>query len=530
MADELEYVVHGALMVCDKGTAPGFFTPTYNAKTKVSGCLVTTAMDKLPITNIPSFTVCSISQKPCIPVPTEWENTYKVKVQGQDTLLARSCMKCGLGGKIEFVTSGQVPLPQDALDDIKAMQEAGVEPEEDDGLSWWDAAELIPVIGSGIGIVREAKKGHWWMAAANVGFLISDIAGVVSFGATTAASTAGKTALKGGTKIAAKSATKAAAKKVGKTGLKTALKLTAKGAKEKFVTKVGEIVAKASKGKICVLACFPAGTKVHTATGIRNIEDIQVGDSVWSFNEMTGEYGLQKVLRVMSRESDHSIQLYVNREMIETTALHPFYTSDGWKDAGDLVAGDYIKTQTGELVEINKVVYQYNAKKVFNFEVANWHTYFVGALAWLVHNARPCLDKIKNLPEWLQHIQKGNYFNFIREQTYKRLGGFNEVVLSTGKRLDSYIPNKEIVSRKFTQLGEDGVKHIDELAKKYKPGTSIKNTPRNAEVIGQGGDALKGQMILEVPPQKAAIPEKVLDRANKKDVLIRDTNGKIYNK
>lgn len=94
--------------------------------------------------------------------------------------------------------------------------------------------------------------------------------------------------------------------------------------------------------------------------------------------------------------------------------------------------------------------------------------------------------------------------------------------------MDSYIPNKEIVSRKFTQLGEDGVKHIDELAKKYKPGTSIKNTPRNAEVIGQGGDALKGQMILEVPPQKAAIPEKVLDRAKEKHVVIRDTNGKIY--
>ena len=254
MADELEYVVHGALMVCDKGTAPGFFNPTYNAKTKVGGCLVTTAMDKLPITNIPSFTVCSISQKPCIPVPTEWENTYKVKVQGQDTLLARSCMKCGLGGKIEFVTSGQVPLPQDALDDIKAMQEAGAEPEEDDGLSWWDAAELIPVIGSGIGIVREAKKGHWLMAAANVGFLISDIAGVVSFGATTAASTAGKTALKGGTKIAAKSASKAAAKKVGKSGLKTALKLTAKGAKEKFKKSIDDIIKYVRKGKKSVTA------------------------------------------------------------------------------------------------------------------------------------------------------------------------------------------------------------------------------------------------------------------------------------
>lgn len=508
MADELEYVVHGALMTCDKGTAPGFFNPTYNAKTKVAGCLVTTAMDKLPITNIPSFTVCSISQKPCIPVPTEWEKTYKVKVQGQETLLARCCMKCGLGGKIEFVTSGQVPLPQDALEDIKAMQESGAEPEEDDSLSWWDAAELIPVIGSCIGIVREAKKGNGWMVAANVGFLISDVAGVVSFGATTAASTAGKTALKTGVKVAGKSATKAAAKKVGKTGLKTALKLTAKGAKEKFVAKVGEIVGKASKGKICVLACFSAGTKVHTETGIRNIEDIRVGDSVWSYNEITGEYGLRQVLRVISRKSDHTVQLYIDKEMIETTVLHPFYTSEGWKNAGDLVTGDHIRTQTGEVVEINKIVYQYKAKKVFNFEVAEWHTYFVGTLAWLVHNARPCLDKIKNLPEWLQHIQKGNYFNFIREQNYKRLGGFNEVVLSSGKRLDSYIPNKEIVSRKFTQLGEDGVKHIDELAKKYRPGTPIKNTTRNAETIGQGGSKLEGQMILEIPPQKGTVPQK----------------------
>lgn len=95
--------------------------------------------------------------------------------------------------------------------------------------------------------------------------------------------------------------------------------------------------------------------------------------------------------------------------------------------------------------------------------------------------------------------------------------------------MDSYIPNKEIVSRKFTQLGENGVKHIDELAKKYKPGTSIKNTSRNAEVIGQGGNKLKGQMILEVPRQKGAVPQKVLEHATDKQVLIRDTNGKIYN-
>lgn len=405
MADELEYVVHGALMMCDKGTAPGFFSPTYNMKTKVNGCLVTTAMDKLPITNIPSFTVCSISQKPCIPVPTKWDKTYKVKVQGEETLLARSCMQCGIGGKIEFVTSGQVPLPQDALDDIKAMQEAGAEPEEDDSLSWWDAAELIPVIGSGIGIYREAKKGNWWMAAANVGFLISDVAGVVSFGATTAASTAGKTALKTGVKVAGKSATKTAAKKVGLSGIKTAVKLTAKGAKEVFKKSIDDIINIASKGKLCVFACFPAGTKVHTEVGIRNIEDIHIGDRVWAYNEETKEYGLKEVLHTMSRESDHSIQLYADREMIETTIFHPFYTSDGWKEAGDLEVGDSILTKQGESVEIKEIIYQYKSKKVFNFEVENWHTYFVGALAWLVHNAKKCASEgIKKITNRLKYL------------------------------------------------------------------------------------------------------------------------------
>lgn len=35
----------------------------------------------------------------------------------------------------------------------------------------------------------------------------------------------------------------------------------------------------------------------------------------------------------------------------------------------------------------------YSNKKVYNFEVADWHTYFVGVLAWLVHNADKCLSE-----------------------------------------------------------------------------------------------------------------------------------------
>lgn len=232
------------------------------------------------------------------------------------------------------------------------------------------------------------------MMAMNIGFLVLDVAGLVSFGATTAASSAGKAGIKAGVKVAAKSAAKAVAKQVGKTGLKTAVKLTAKGARKAFCKSIDKIVGKASVGHVCVFACFPAGTKINTAFGLKNIEDIKAGDRVWSYDELTGETGLQEIVQTMVRESDHTVELYTKEEIIETTAEHPFLTENGWKDAADLQTGDRIKSRNEEDIEIKDVKFSYRPRKVYNFEVSNWHTYFVGALVWLVHNAEKCISKI----------------------------------------------------------------------------------------------------------------------------------------
>jgi len=264
MAHELEYIVKDALMMCDKGAAPGFFRPTYNMTTKLSSCVATTQMDRFPIVNIPCFGVCAATQKPCVPVPIEWQKTYKVTVRGMETLLFRSFMPCGLGGKIEFVTSGQIPLPPEVLEDIEKMQEQGVKEAEESGWGWLDTLELVPVIGSIVGAVREGVKGNWGMMALNIGFLAMDVGGLFTGGATTVAATAGKTAVKTGVKVAAKSAVKTAAKQVGKSGLKTGVRLSGKGAGKAFKTEAGKIVAKAGKGTKTVLACFAAGTPIHT--------------------------------------------------------------------------------------------------------------------------------------------------------------------------------------------------------------------------------------------------------------------------
>ena len=143
-------------------------------------------------------------------------------------------------------------------------------------------------------------------------------------------------------------------------------------------------------------------------------------------------------------------------------------------------------------------------------------------------------------------------FNKERAKFYS----FNEVYLEAPKketkvagdspakqkyvRLDSYVPNKEIVSRKYTQLSEvseeTAIRYLKELEEKYAPGSIIANVPSNISKANAGifkenkGNILDGQMILEVPVQHKAVPKEVINYANLKGIKIRDTNNHIYNK
>lgn len=70
-------------------------------------------------------------------------------------------------------------------------------------------------------------------------------------------------------------------------------------------------------------------------------------------------------------------------------------------------------------------------------------------------------------------FKRGNDFNRKALTKYD----FNEIVLENGKRLDSYIPGKEIIYRKATTLynikPETFNNYLQELITKYKKGTKI---------------------------------------------------------
>lgn len=175
-------------------------------------------------------------------------------------------------GNIKFFDENHLPkvTPQNNLLPLsevpKASENTPEKPEplpesnsttenEEEGFGWLDAVEMIPVIGSIVGAVREGMKGNWGMMALNIGFLVMDVAGLVTGGATTVAATALKTALKAGVKVAAKTIVKQALKagvKLAKAAVKKAWKAGTKLAKSaaKKVWKAHVKAAKAAAKKV----------------------------------------------------------------------------------------------------------------------------------------------------------------------------------------------------------------------------------------------------------------------------------------
>ncbi|AZB26252.1 DUF4280 domain-containing protein [Chryseobacterium bernardetii] len=394
--DELEYITLNALMMCDQGAAPDFFKPTFNTKVKIHGCLVATNQDATPLINIPSFKVCKISGGPCTPatVPMTWQDTWQVKINGIRSLIGKSTCQCPVGGKIEFMTSGQVPLPDDAAQEVKDMQDQAQRELDDSGHgdSVGEAGfveGMIPVWGSGRDLINDIQTGDVGGSLMNAGFLIWDVAsiavGVVSFGTGTVAMQGAKAGVKGAIKAGAKAISKEALQQMGKAALK-------KLSKEALKKSVDDVAKKLLK--TCVFACFPAGTPVHTKDGIKNIEDIRIGDLVWAYDEDTDTVALQPVIDLITNESDHTISIYTEAEVIETTAIHPFYTNGEWIDASELKEGDKILLRDQQEGVIQKTEFNYTPQKVYNFEVDQWHNYFVGDSGVLVHNSGKCLSKM----------------------------------------------------------------------------------------------------------------------------------------
>ena len=147
--------------------------------------------------------------------------------------------------------------------------------------------------------------------------------------------------------------------------------------------------------------CFTGDTLISTEDGQKRIDEIKEGDYVWSENIETGEKELKKVLTVYVKETDTLLHLKVNGENIDTTENHPFYVEGkGWVAAGDLVIGDKLRSQNGDI----KVVEDISVEKldepitIYNLEVEDNNNYYVSNNEVLVHNYNSDKEATKPKP------------------------------------------------------------------------------------------------------------------------------------
>jgi hypothetical protein len=120
--------------------------------------------------------------------------------------------------------------------------------------------------------------------------------------------------------------------------------------------------------------CFLAGTQIEMSDGsLKNIENIQVGDRVKSYDESTKLWKTGFVSKVFHHSNSEMSDYYlVFNDDLFVTPNHPILVGGVWIDAGNLEIGD---VYGGNIIQSIEQVYE--RVPTYNFEVEPYHTYNV---------------------------------------------------------------------------------------------------------------------------------------------------------
>ena len=165
--------------------------------------------------------------------------------------------------------------------------------------------------------------------------------------------------------------------------------------------------------------CFVAGTTVLTTLGKKAIETIQISDVIPCVDHITGESAEKRVVTTTVNKVNRLIELDIDGEIIQCTETHPFQAKGrGWVNASDLAPNDVVYTKdwnTATVKSVNLLEFD-EPVEVFNFEVEDSHTYFVGNYNIVVHNGG-CGDFKKIDPsdfETKNNLSPGTYHQKVK--------------------------------------------------------------------------------------------------------------------
>lgn len=167
-------------------------------------------------------------------------------------------------------------------------------------------------------------------------------------------------------------------------------------------------------GSVPAGGCFVEGTTVLTARGNLPIESLVVGDLVWAWREHTNEPGWHRISDTFVRERRPVLRLVLEtddgrRDEILSTAEHPFWVvSRGWTAAQELELGERVQTAESIPARVASLSWGNGLWNVYNIEVDDAHTYFVGSVGAWVHNVSSISGAAKGTPASTPVGRKGD--------------------------------------------------------------------------------------------------------------------------
>ncbi|WP_255989554.1 RHS repeat-associated core domain-containing protein [Chitinolyticbacter albus] len=249
----------------------------------------------------------------------------------------------------------------------------------------------------------------------------------------------------------------------------------------------------------CAINSFPSETLVHVRpvkamendaqlgkVELKPISELRVGDEVLAQSDWKDKgksakrdqrLSYEKITDIFTSQKQQTLVYLTldNGEQLTATEGHPFKTTEGWRDAvllkkgGKLLLkgsdGDADAERTATIAEVRT---EQKTLHVFNLEVANAHTFFIGEAGLLVHNGKGCRNPIVQ-----EAIQAGKRAH----KAYKDVLGHVEQALENGMRPDSIDWVNKIVRelKPDTPSGiKKGLKQLDGYVKQLEKETGEK--------------------------------------------------------
>ena len=226
------------------------------------------------------------------------------------------------------------------------------------------------------------------------------------------------------------------------------------------------------KGLFQISTCFVAGTKVLTKNGLKNIEDIKIGDYVYTINIESNEKELNRVIDTMISKNNKLYKITLkNNKVITSTEKHQYYVLDkGWIRAYELKVGDVLSASIGGKTSIKniEVLNLDNSVNVYNLTIANNHNYLITENEILVHNAASADNSL--------HVINDSAYGHYISDDFSEYEELPEIVFNKIKQFnDGKIKLVDLLSASGTKQTTSETEFLKELIEESNAITSVFN-------------------------------------------------------